>query len=133
MRKGFTLLELVIVVVVIGILVALASPQFAVTKERALDKEARATISLIQAAEKVYRMEVGYYYPLGTTTTSIPNINTNLRLSLPQPANPTWNYEVSGSGTSATATRNKTGGRDLSITFTSDTVTCAPNSDVCYP
>jgi len=134
MFKGFTLIELIIVVVVIGILVAFASPQFAVTRERALDREARAAIALIQAAEKIYRMEEGLYYPSPSgTETSIPNINNLLRLDLPTDATG-WVYSVNSSAQQATARRNKPGGRAYSIPFNSDTITCAGTaSDPCPP
>jgi len=134
MNKGFSLIELIIVIVVIGILATFASPQFAVTKERALEREARAAIALIQAAEKIYRMEEGPYYPSPSgTVTSIPNINSFLRLDLPTNATG-WVYSVNSSAQQATARRNKPGGRTYSIPFNSDTITCTGTaSDPCPP
>ena len=48
-RKAFTLLELIVVVVVLGILAALAIPSFSTVKQSAADKIA------IQSAESVLR------------------------------------------------------------------------------
>ncbi len=135
MQKSFTLVELIIVVVIIGILVAFASPQFAVTKERALDKEAKAIISLIQAAEKIYKMEEGPYYPWPTgSTANITNINNFLRLSLPAPATPQWTYTVNSNTQRVTATRR--GGRRSWVADFTTTLdpTCTPaGGDTCPP
>lgn len=89
--RSFTLLELIIVVVIMGILVTFAVPQFAVTKERALDREVQSNLRLIRAAERIYRMESNTYIAAAAT----PNVNTNLSLSIPIGA-PSWNYKVDG-------------------------------------
>lgn len=136
MHKGFTIIEVVIVLVIIGIIVLFAAPQFAVTKERALDKEAKAVITLIQAAEKLYKMEESFYYPQPTgTTINITEINKWLKLNLPPASSSGWVYSINSTPLieKATATRNKTGGRAFSITFTSDDISCTPNSDTCPP
>jgi prepilin-type N-terminal cleavage/methylation domain-containing protein len=130
--RSFTLTEVIIVVIVIGILVAFAMPQFRATKERSLDKEAKAAVALIQAAEKIYKMEEGPYYPWPAGSTSnITNINTWLKLSLPSSSG--WTYVVDSANQQATATRNIAGGRTFTISFTSDAITCTPNSDTCPP
>ncbi|MCM8791633.1 MAG: prepilin-type N-terminal cleavage/methylation domain-containing protein [Candidatus Omnitrophica bacterium] len=89
-KNGFSLLELIVVVIIIGILAGLALPLFYRTRERALDEEAKANLKLIQAAEKVYVMENGTY--LGCS--SIDCINENLRLSLPTSLSRAWDYSV---------------------------------------
>lgn len=95
---GFTLIELLIVLVIVGILVSFAVPQFAVTKERALDREAKATLGLMRAAERIYKMEEGSYYPsAGSSTSDIDAINTNLKLSLPAAASGNWTYSIDNS------------------------------------
>jgi len=109
MKKGFTLLELLIVLIIIGVLAALFIPSFRPAKEAALNDEARANLDLIKAAEKVYRMENNLYYG---PTSDINNINTYLKLSLPNATNRNWNYSIisaSADAFSATAVRNVTG------------------------
>lgn len=120
-KKGFTLLELVIVILLIGILASLALPGFSRSKEDALDKEAKATLKLIQAAEKIYKMEIGNYYPedgsiIGNTTANLLLINDNLKLSLTSSDSRNWNYAVWNTSCSA-AVRNEANGRTWSLTI----------------
>lgn len=129
-KKSFTLIEILIVIIIIGILAGLALPGFNVTKERTLDKEAKASLLLIQAAEKIYKMEQGAWYPPGATTIVISDINANLKVSLP--ANQVnWTYGLDNTVVASekgTATRVSAGGRTWTILFpsgSSDIPTCA--------
>ncbi|MFH1281471.1 MAG: type II secretion system protein [Candidatus Omnitrophota bacterium] len=112
-RKGFTLIEIMVVLVIIGTLAALAWPNYMAIKEKSLNREAQASLALIRAAEKIYGMEGGFYYPPGATTSNIALINTNLRLSLPESASASWaiSLDATGGG-SADATRQGGGGAD---------------------
>ena len=133
-NKSFTLIEILVVIVIIGILASLALPNYNAIKEKALDKEAKATLALIQAAEKIYKMEVSLYYPSPTGTISnITNINNYLRLSLPAVgASSIWNLSVNSIiPGQARATRNKVGGRNWSMLFNSDLINCTANNDTC--
>lgn len=130
LKKGFTLIELIIVVVIIGILAAFAMPQFAKTKERALGNEARANLKLIQAAEKIYRMEMNTYYPAlaDPPQSDVNHINDDLKLSLTE-AN--WDYSITGGASTftASAARNGTSGYlDCEYTITQLPNEPAPNT-----
>jgi len=50
MKKGFTLIELVFVIVVIGILSAIAIPRFAATRDDAVVSKGRATVGALRSA-----------------------------------------------------------------------------------
>ena len=89
MKTGFTLIEIIIVVVIVGILATFAVPQFARTQEKALDNEARANLVLIQAAENIYNTESGSFYASSVHA----NLNSNLSIALP-PAGGKWNYST---------------------------------------
>lgn len=89
-KKGVTLIELLIVIVIIGILVILSLPQYSQIRERAFDREAKANLRLMQAAERFYRLELGGYY----ASTDVGDISTNLKLSLPSTTNRKWNYSI---------------------------------------
>lgn len=58
-EKGFTLIELLIVIAIIGILAAIAIPQFNQYKARAYDSAARSTLHNIYLACKAFWIDNG--------------------------------------------------------------------------
>lgn len=63
-RDGFTVIEILTVVIILAILATLAVPPFIRTMEAAKGRLAKTNLKLIYAAEKVYRNEVGAYMPI---------------------------------------------------------------------
>lgn len=80
--RAVTLLEILIVVVIIGVLAALALPNFAQMREGALNREAMANLKLLQAAERIYRMEISVFYTSAANPTHTQDLSEQLRLDL---------------------------------------------------
>lgn len=127
-KKSFTLTELLVVIVAVGVLAALALPNYTATKEKVLDREAKASLALIRAAEKVYRMEHLVYFPAGNSTIVTSDINSFLKVSLPENVTRLWSISLNDTTTGfATATRVGLGadGRQWTINFSGETDPCA--------
>jgi type IV pilus assembly protein PilA len=60
-KKGFTLIELMIVVAIIGILAAIAIPNFMNYQCKAKQSEAKANLGNIKTMMEAYRAEYDYY------------------------------------------------------------------------
>lgn len=60
-QSGFTLIEMMVVMVIIGLLMALVGPRFIAQSEKAQAKAARAQIELLGTALDTFRLDVGRY------------------------------------------------------------------------
>ena len=63
-QKGFTLIELMIVVAIIGILAAIAIPQFAKYRQRSFDSSAQSDLRNSKTDLEAYYAE-HFVYPAG--------------------------------------------------------------------
>src|SRR5437764_7442545 len=68
-RKGFTLIDLLIVVVVMGILAAIAIPKFANTKAKAYIASMKSDLRNLVTAEEAYFADSVKYSATTTSTT----------------------------------------------------------------
>ena len=66
-KGGFTLIELMIVVAIIGILAAIAIPNFLQFQLRSKTGEAKTNIAAIRTAEEGYFAEFNNYVQAGST------------------------------------------------------------------
>jgi prepilin-type N-terminal cleavage/methylation domain-containing protein len=69
-EKGFTLIELMIVVVIIGILSAIAIPKFTAIKEQANEASCRSNLHALANAEAIYYAYNSTYGLIGNLETS---------------------------------------------------------------
>lgn len=126
--KGYSLLELIAVIIIIGILAAIALTHYSGYRERTIDKEAEANLRLLQAAQRIYNIEYLSYYPNSTSQNDITLINDYLKLFLPTGANRRWDYEAFATGCGQATRFNGPDTRDKCLNIDNDTVqdtTCA--------
>ena len=68
-RKGFTLVELAVVIVIIGVLAAFGVPKFLQSVEKSKATEAFNYWSTVQAAQERYIAQNGVYWATANTDT----------------------------------------------------------------
>ncbi|MGA1874317.1 MAG: type IV pilin protein [bacterium] len=73
-KKGFTLIELMIVVAIIGILSAIAIPNFVNFRYKAKTSEAKANLGAIRSCEESYKAEMETYLACPVTPAAVPGI-----------------------------------------------------------
>jgi len=71
-RGGFTLIELMIVVAIIGILAAIAIPNFVRFQLKAKTSEGKAILAAIRTAQESYHAEYGTYVAATDSPAAIP-------------------------------------------------------------
>lgn len=77
--KGFTLVELIIVIVIVGILSIVAVPIYRGYTKKAIATEAKALLGSIATAEKVYYAEFGQYFNVANDTDYIRELDVDSR------------------------------------------------------
>jgi type IV pilus assembly protein PilE len=127
MKKGFTLLELIVVIIIIGILATLGFVQYTKIIEKGRVAEANSLLGNIRSLETAYRLDhTGFGSLAEVGLADIPGSTCN--------TNYYFQYSVDTGAGTATATRCTTGGKtpdaatsyNIVIDFANGTITGAP-------
>jgi prepilin-type N-terminal cleavage/methylation domain-containing protein len=117
-RKGFTLVELAVVIVIIGVLAAFGVPQFLKSVERSKAAEAFNYLSAVRSAQERYLAKEGTYCPEASKSSlDINQVDPKyfdvgtISEDHGTPSNPTWGLTL----TRKTATSSYGG---YTVTFT---------------
>ena len=74
-------MEVMLVVIILGILAAFAIPNYTKSLEKAHIKDAVVQLTVLHAANSVYRTQSGFYLA-GNLGNSLANINSNLGINI---------------------------------------------------
>lgn len=123
---SFTLIELVVVIAILGILVSFGLPSYHKTLEKVRGNEAVSQLKIIQAREKVSRLQTGTF----VNCTDTDDCNKELRLMLP---GDNWAYQVrDADANDFNATADRTGGTwDSCIYWINSTANITANNGNC--
>lgn len=81
-RAGFTLMELLVVLIIIGVLVVLNTYGFGKTSEKNKAKQAEANLRVIYSAQQRYFLDQGGYYACASQPCDNDNITTDLGVDI---------------------------------------------------
>ncbi len=120
-KQGFTLIELIVVVVIVGILATFAVPQYLGAVEKAHGAKAKNALALIMRAQKLYHADSDDSSWPAAETIAAGETALNSYIEMGSVANDAlWIYSIDGSG-NATATR-------VNGTHVNATITLGPDS-----
>jgi len=149
-QKGFTLIEILIVVVIIGVLAALVLPRMLSQPERAIIAEGHQYLGVIRRAQNTYKSSTGdtAYLAFSANVTGVTATNTNdewSELGLDNlPASTAFSYTCSTTECSAIRDSGDFTGAEIRVNIDSGALTCtgtgggfytnsAGTTDICIP
>lgn len=101
---AFTLLELIIVVVLIGIIAGFAIPNYGKAIQKAHERDMLMQLMALHAANVMYRANAGTYWDTGGgAQTNLATINSTLGINIISSDGTTYSYTGAAGGGSFTA------------------------------
>ena len=121
-EEGFTLVELLVVMLILGILAAIAIPSFFNQRDKARDADSKSAVRTAQTAMETYATDNGGFY-IGANAADLRNIEGTLNNAnlAPAPVVAADSYTVSvtsDTGNVFNITRNAPGSTSLTCTTT---------------
>jgi type II secretory pathway pseudopilin PulG len=114
--QAFTIMEVMLSVLILGIIAAFVMPNFAMTLQKNYEKDMISKIQLISEANRLYRAQHGEYLP--GSGVNLDALNTALKLSI---ASGSFSVSYSRlSDTSYSISATYTGSNSFTIRFTDD-------------
>jgi type IV pilus assembly protein PilA len=98
--RGFTLLELMVVVLIIGILATIAIPKFASTKDRAYVATMKSDLRNLVTAEEAYQSDFATYTTSQPLMSYVPS--SGVTVTITNPTATGWEAVASHNATSKT-------------------------------
>ena len=85
-RRGFSLIELVVVILILGVIAAIAAPRMFDTADDAANHSTRQTLAVIRNAIEIYRVRNQAYPPIGSGTEFQDALRPFLNAPIPVPS-----------------------------------------------
>lgn len=135
-ESGFTLVEILIVIVIVGVLAAIAIATFTNQRAKATDTQAKSNLTTAQRAMETYFVEFGTYEGSNTSPPPDPRSLLTIESSLMDEPVPTItargerNYRMEVASTSATfEIRRESDGKTERTCAPAATGGCSPDGD----
>lgn len=106
MDKGFTLLELIVVIIILGILASLGFTQYTKMVEKGRTAEARVILGQMRTVQMAYCLETGAYGGLSETPLGVPFACTSTHF---------FTYSTNAATGASGATRCSAGGKTPNV------------------